>query len=84
MYANGQLDPWRDSTVSSKSRPGGPLQSSSELPVRLVKGGIHCSDFYGPNWAANPDVKALAADEVANMKTWVQEFYTEKGIKQPS
>ncbi|KAL1850398.1 hypothetical protein VTK73DRAFT_9690 [Phialemonium thermophilum] len=83
MYTNGQYDPWRDATVSSTFRPGGPRQSTPELPVRLVEGGVHCSDFYGQNWAVNPALKALVDDEVANMKRWVDEFYEEKGKPRP-
>lgn len=75
MYTNGQLDPWRDSTVSSDFRPGGPLQSTEQLPVRIVASGVHCSDLYGQNWAVNNDVKAIAYAEVAQMAGWVSEFY---------
>jgi hypothetical protein len=81
MYANGQLDPWRDSTVSSIFRPGGPLESTEELPVRVIPGGIHCSDLYGQNWEVNPESKAIADAEVENMKKWVAEFYEEKAAK---
>lgn len=74
MFANGQWDPWRDATVSSKFRPGGPLQSTPKLPVRVVEHGTHCSDLYGQNWAVNPGVKAVADAEVENMRQWVSEF----------
>ncbi|KAK0733165.1 serine carboxypeptidase S28-domain-containing protein [Lasiosphaeria miniovina] len=75
MYANGGLDPWRDSTVSSIFRPGGPLKSTEQLPVRVIAGGMHCSDLYGPNWGVNPGVQQIVNDEVANIKTWIAEFY---------
>ncbi|KAK3384098.1 serine-type peptidase-like protein [Lasiosphaeria ovina] len=75
MYANGGLDPWRDSTVSSIFRPGGPLKSTEKLPVRVIAGGMHCSDLYGPNWSVNPGVQQIVNDEVANIKTWIAEFY---------
>jgi hypothetical protein len=83
MYANGQLDPWRDSTVSSDYRPGGPLQSTPELPVRVIPGGIHCSDYYGPNWAVNPTLQGIVNEEVANMVQWVGEYYDEKKRRWP-
>ncbi|EAQ84476.1 hypothetical protein CHGG_08490 [Chaetomium globosum CBS 148.51] len=83
MHTNGQHDPWRDATLSSAFRPGGPVHSSKQLPVRLVKGGVHCSDMYGPNWDANEDVKRLALDAAAEMKGWVGEWYEEKGVKKP-
>jgi hypothetical protein len=75
MMANGQWDPWRDSTLSSIFRPGGPAQSTPELPIRVTPHGTHCSDLYGQNWAVNPGVKAIADAEVANIQQWVSEFY---------
>ncbi|KAK4150729.1 hypothetical protein C8A00DRAFT_36670 [Chaetomidium leptoderma] len=83
MHTNGQLDPWRDATLSSAFRPGGPLKSTKQLPVRLVKGGVHCSDMYGPNWDANADVKQLAEEAAAEMMGWVGEFYEERGKGKP-
>lgn len=83
MFTNGELDPWRDATFSSKFRPGGPLKSSKQLPVRLVKGGVHCSDLYAPNWEANADVKKLALDAAAEMKGWVGEWYEERRTEKP-
>jgi hypothetical protein len=78
MFANGGSDPWRDATVSSKFRPGGPLESTPELPVRVIPGGVHCSDLYGQNWAVNAELKAIVDEEVANMQEWVDEFYVHK------
>ncbi|AEO59356.1 hypothetical protein MYCTH_2307580 [Thermothelomyces thermophilus ATCC 42464] len=83
MHTNGQYDPWRDATLSSKFRPGGPVQSTERLPVRLVKGGTHCSDLYGQNWAVNEDVKKLAQDAADEMTGWVGEWYEEKGLPKP-
>ncbi|KAI0389296.1 peptidase S28 [Xylariaceae sp. FL0594] len=78
MMTNGEWDPWRDSTFSSKFRPGGPLKSTEQLPVRLLKQGTHCSDLYGPNWAVNADAKKIADDQTAQMKQWVAGFYKQK------
>lgn len=83
MHTNGQFDPWRDATLSSIYRPGGPVESTKELPVRLVKGGTHCSDLYAPNWAANEGVKKLAFEAAAEMAGWVGEWYEEKGLRKP-
>jgi hypothetical protein len=76
MYSNGELDPWRDATVSSHIRPGGPFQSSLEgVEVRVIPGGTHCSDIYGQNWAVNEGVKKIVGEQVATMRRWVGEFY---------
>lgn len=78
MFANGELDPWRDATVSSKFRPGGPKESTPEMPVWVIPGGVHCSDFYSQNWALNPELKGIVDEEVATMEQWVSEFYDQK------
>ncbi len=84
MHTNGQYDPWRDATMSSIFRPGGPVQAGDEkLPVRLVKGGTHCSDLYGLNWDANEGVKELAMDAAGQMQQWVGEWYDQKKVARP-
>ena len=65
MHTNGGLDPWRDATLSSQSRPGGPFEGSEKLPVRVVKGGVHCSDLYGPNWEVDEGVRRLKGEVVS-------------------
>jgi len=84
MYANGQYDPWKDATVSSDFRPGGPLQSTPELPVYLIPGGFHCSDYYQQNWQVNAGVLEIAQKETAQVAQWVDEFYKETGKKKPT
>ncbi|KAB5525675.1 peptidase S28 [Coniochaeta sp. 2T2.1] len=78
MMTNGEWDPWRDATLSSKFRPGGPKESTPELPVRVIPHGTHCSDLYGQNWGVNAELKAIVDEEVANMQEWVGEFYEKK------
>ncbi|KAJ9136619.1 putative serine protease EDA2 [Pleurostoma richardsiae] len=81
IYVNGEFDPWRDSTVSSQFRPGGPLQSTEQLPVKLIPGGIHCSDLTQRNALANAGVAEIQAEVVETITGWVDEFYAEKKIK---
>lgn len=78
IYVNGALDPWRDATMASHSRPGGPLKSTKALPHFVVKGGTHCSDFYGDDWAANEGLAEIVDSASAQMKEWIDEFYTAK------
>jgi hypothetical protein len=83
MHTNGQYDPWRDSTLASVFRPGGPVRSTEQLPLKLVKGGVHCSDLYSPNWEANEGVRKIAEEAVEQMKKWVGEWYEERGVGKP-
>ncbi|CAI7666909.1 unnamed protein product [Penicillium manginii] len=75
IWANGQFDPWRDSGVSSNSRPGGPLQSTASAPLHVIPGGFHCSDLLLKNGAANKGVQDIIDAEVSQIKTWVKEYY---------
>lgn len=78
MDANGQFDPWRDATLSSVDRPGGPMQSTPEHPVRVIPGGMHCSEYYKNNWDVNEETKNIAYEEVETLKRWIDEFYEAK------
>lgn len=78
QYTNGDFDPWREATVSSELRPGGPLQSTQQVPVHIVPGGFHTSDLVTENGAVNPAVQAVIDAEVAQLVTWVNEWPGEK------
>ena len=79
LYVNGQFDPWKTAGVSSEYRPGGPLQSTPDVPVLVIPGGFHCSDLRLSNAAANEGVAAIVDSAVDILKQWAREFYTEKG-----
>ncbi|GAB1199680.1 hypothetical protein APSETT444_009037 [Aspergillus pseudonomiae] len=70
-----QYDPWRDSGVSSTHRPGGPLTSTPDEPVQVIPGGFHCSDLYLKDYYANAGVKQVVDNAVAQIKSWVAEYY---------
>ncbi|KAH1658225.1 hypothetical protein KXX40_008634 [Aspergillus fumigatus] len=74
IWANGQFDPWRDASVSSKTRPGGPLQSTEQAPVHVIPGGFHCSDQWLVYGEANAGVQKVIDEEVAQIKAWVAEY----------
>ncbi|KAK6439522.1 hypothetical protein LTR95_004273 [Oleoguttula sp. CCFEE 5521] len=74
VYVNGGTDPWREATVSAESRPGGPLQSTAQVPVNLVPGGFHTSDLVTQNGAVNAGAKKVIDESVAQIVAWVNEF----------
>lgn len=78
IWTNGQYDPWKDATVSSDYKPGGPFNGTVEAPVQVIPAGIHCSDLIAENGAVNEGVKEVQDNEVAQIKAWVEEFYTTK------
>jgi hypothetical protein len=74
MLSNGQFDPWQSASVSSQFRPGGPLNSTADLPIFMVPGGSHCYDFFTDS-SSSPGILETVKNEVKQMKTWVEEFY---------
>lgn len=83
IYVNGELDPWKQESVSSTNRPGGPLQSTDDVPVFVVKGGSHCSDLVMRDGYSNEDLLTQMGEMIYYIEKWVNEFYVEKGIKRP-
>lgn len=61
--------------MSSEYRPGGPLKSRPSAPLNIIPGGFHCSDLILKNGAANAGVQKVIDAEVAQIKTWVAEYY---------
>jgi hypothetical protein len=78
IWTNGEFDPWRTTGVSSEFRPGGEFKGTKEMPVQIIPGGFHCSDLRISNGLANPGVMKVIENEIAQIKTWVDEFYTQK------
>ena len=70
-----QFDPWREAGVSSEYRPGGPLASRPSAPVNIIPGGFHCSDLILKNGKVNAGAQEVIDTEVAQIKTWVAEYY---------
>jgi hypothetical protein len=74
IYANGGFDPWREAGVSSDLRPGGPLQSTEQVPVAFVPGGFHTSDLVTENGVVNASCGAVIASIVEKLVDWVGEW----------
>lgn len=70
-----EFDPWRESGVSATGRPGGPMESTPDTPVLVIPGGFHTSDLRLSNGEANEGVMKVIQAQVAQIKTWVEEYY---------
>lgn len=51
------------------------MPSTPRAPVHVIPGGFHCSDLLLRNAAANPGVQRVVEALVAQVRTWVAEFY---------
>ena len=83
LWVNGEFDPWRQATVSSTSRPGGPLKDTKEQPVVLIPGGFHVSDNPLPNALVNAGAAKAMARIVATHRMWMDEYYETTGRPRP-
>jgi len=71
LFVNGQYDPWKSASVSSPSRPGGPLASTAAHPVFEIPNGVHCPELVlGDTAEAAP----LLDDMFTIMGGWLDEW----------
>jgi hypothetical protein len=70
--------------MSSEARPGGPLQSSDNVAVFLIKGAEHASDSYTArgmanlNIKVNPEVVKVQEQSINIVKKWVGQYMVGK------
>ncbi|PIB01738.1 putative serine protease EDA2 [Cercospora beticola] len=76
IYSAGEMDVWREMSVSAKRRPGGPLQSDPELDVvvHLIKKGWHHSEMYTRNAELDDEVRRVRDQEVEQICYWTQQW----------
>ncbi|KAG8942753.1 hypothetical protein FRC04_003523 [Tulasnella sp. 424] len=70
---NGQFDPWRSASLSSRWAPM--FRSTPHQQVEVVKGGHHCWDWYLGGAVFNPDVKRVVDLGISTVKGWLEEWY---------
>lgn len=71
---NRQYDPWREETISSDFRPGGPAVSKSGNPIFVMPAASHCYDLIWRNGDGNSGVRDTQNKEVQQMKAWISEW----------
>lgn len=79
-----EFDPWRATSMSSEARPGGPLQSSDNVAVFLIKNAEHANDAFTARALnnlkikVNPEVVKVQEQSVEIMKKWVGQYLVGK------
>ncbi|KIO28591.1 hypothetical protein M407DRAFT_22175 [Tulasnella calospora MUT 4182] len=73
FVVNGQFDPWRSASLSSRYAPK--FRNTPHQRVEVVRGGHHCWDWnlYGARY--NRDVKRVVDIGVKRVKKWVKQWY---------
>ncbi|USW56419.1 Putative peptidase S28, alpha/Beta hydrolase [Septoria linicola] len=76
IYSAGEMDVWREMSVSARLRPGGPLQSDpeSDVVVHLIKTGWHHSEMYTRNAELDDEVQRVRDQEVDQICYWTQQW----------
>ncbi|KAG8929338.1 hypothetical protein FRC02_005726 [Tulasnella sp. 418] len=70
---NGEFDPWRSASLSSKF---GPLRQDTDTQkITLIAGGHHCWDWSMRAAASNAASQSVIAKGIAQIKTWLEEWY---------
>ncbi|EJP63349.1 serine peptidase, putative [Beauveria bassiana ARSEF 2860] len=80
VWVNAEFDPWLYATVSSPDRPDGPLQSTENAPVFMLRGAAHCNDYVTKNYDVNEDARTMFDGVATNMKKWAAEFYEQYNV----
>ncbi|QGA21682.1 hypothetical protein EYB26_009393 [Talaromyces marneffei] len=81
IWAQGQYDPWREETISSDFRPGGPATSTEPNPIFVMPEASHCYDLLWRNGDANAGIRDVQNKEIAQMKVWVDEWYAKNALR---
>lgn len=87
MYSNvsSEFDPWRETSMASENRPGGPLQSSGNVYSFVIKNASHADDAFtargmqSMGLPVNPEVVKVQEQAIEIVKKWVAQGLAEKG-----
>ncbi|KAG8942755.1 hypothetical protein FRC04_003525 [Tulasnella sp. 424] len=73
FVVNGQFDPWRSASISSRWAPK--FHNTPHQRVEVVKGGHHCWDWnlYGAYY--DHDVKRVVDRGIKRVRSWVRQWY---------
>ncbi|KAI0576209.1 Serine carboxypeptidase [Pyrenophora tritici-repentis] len=75
LHVNGEMDYWLPATFAAPQRPGGPLQSTPEVPTWVIPGGLHCTDFnMWDEGRYNKDVLRVTGEVRAQLRKWISEW----------
>ncbi|KAL2124984.1 hypothetical protein VTJ04DRAFT_1349 [Mycothermus thermophilus] len=85
IWTNGEFDPWRETSMASENRPGGPLQSSGNVYSFVIKNASHADDAFtargmqSMGLPVNPEVVKVQEQAIEIVKKWVAQGLAEKG-----
>ncbi|KAG8948858.1 hypothetical protein FRC00_008416 [Tulasnella sp. 408] len=73
FVVNGEFDPWRSASLSSRAAPAFVDIPSQEIVV--IPNGHHCWDWSTDNAAVNPDVERVQNLGISTIRSWLEEWY---------
>ncbi|KAG8914931.1 hypothetical protein FRC00_009536 [Tulasnella sp. 408] len=75
FVVNGEFDPWRWASLSSKWAP--PFRNTRYQHAEIIKDGVHCWDWNLDQAKFNPDIKRVVDLGISMVKGWVEEWYSD-------
>ncbi|KAG8895552.1 hypothetical protein FRC01_012316, partial [Tulasnella sp. 417] len=73
FVVNGEFDPWRSASLSSRAAPAEVDVPSQDIVV--IPSGHHCWDLSTDNAAINPDVERVQDLGISTIRLWLEEWY---------
>ncbi|KAG8957487.1 hypothetical protein FRC03_010084 [Tulasnella sp. 419] len=76
FVTNGEYDPWRSASLSSKYGPKYKKDKNYQKVV-VIKGGHHCWDFSTWNYDLDRNVKRVVNTGIKQLRAWLDIWYLE-------
>ncbi|KAG8910863.1 hypothetical protein FRC01_006083, partial [Tulasnella sp. 417] len=70
---NGEFDPWRSASLSSKWAPA--FIDTPTQTITVVPNGHHCWDFYLANGEVDANVKSIQQQGISEIRGWLENWY---------
>ncbi|KAG8894788.1 hypothetical protein FRC00_008442 [Tulasnella sp. 408] len=83
FVVNGEFDPWRSASLSSRAAPA--LVDIPSQEIIVIPNGHHCWDWSTDNAAVNPDVERVQNLGISTIRSWLDEWYdAHPAVKDPN
>ncbi|KAG8900591.1 hypothetical protein FRC01_010076, partial [Tulasnella sp. 417] len=73
FVVNGEFDPWRSASLSSRAAPA--FVDSPTQEITVIPNGHHCWDWTMANAIVNPDVMQTQNLGISKIRSWLADWY---------
>ncbi|KAG9041286.1 hypothetical protein FS837_012467 [Tulasnella sp. UAMH 9824] len=83
FVVNGEFDPWRSASLSSRAAAA--LVDIPSQEIVVIPNGHHCWDWSTDNAAVDPDVERVQNLGISTIRSWLDEWYhAHPAVKNPN